>query len=40
MMMVMVMVWLQALGQSFFAKDFNALVSRWDNCLSRGGDYV
>jgi hypothetical protein len=34
------MSWLQALHLDFFAKGFNALVSYWDKCLNRGGDYV
>jgi hypothetical protein len=35
-----VTTWLQALDQDFFAKGFSTLVSRWDKCFSRGGDYV
>jgi hypothetical protein len=37
---VLVMTWLQALDEDFFAKSFNALLFSWDKCLNRGGDYV
>jgi hypothetical protein len=28
------------IDQVFFEKGFSALVSRWDMCLIRGGDYI
>jgi hypothetical protein len=37
---VVVMAWLQALDQDFFAEGFSALVSHWDKCLNRGDNCV
>jgi hypothetical protein len=32
--------WLHVLDVGFFTKGFDALVSVWDRCLSRGSQYV
>jgi hypothetical protein len=35
-----VMTWLQACDQDFFATVFNKLVSHWEKCLKKSGDNI
>jgi hypothetical protein len=35
-----VRTWLRQLSKGFYAAGFDALVKRWDNCVSVGGGYV
>jgi hypothetical protein len=35
-----VMTWLQACDQDFFARVFNKLVSHWEKCLKKSGDNI
>jgi hypothetical protein len=32
--------WLRQQSKDFYAAGFDALVKRWDNCISVGGGYV
>jgi hypothetical protein len=40
MMPVLVRKWLRQQSKYFFAADFDALVKRWDKCISVGGGYA
>jgi hypothetical protein len=40
MMPHQVQKWLRQQSKGFYAAGFNALVKRWDKCISVGGEYV
>jgi hypothetical protein len=40
MMLDQVQKWLRQQSKDFYAAAFNALVKRWDKCVSVGGGYV